>query len=225
VSGTDTSARASQLEGFMVRAGGARRIGASSWMVAAFLVSLALAAFALAVFGTGERGIVLALRVTARWCFVLFWPAYAGSALAKVGGPHFGVLARHSREFGLAFAAALFVHVGLVLWIIAIAADQRGPMLFFWAGVFCTYALALFSLPRLRERLGPFLWRTLCTLALEYIALAFAVDFIVEPLRAGGAGKYPPSYLPFAVALAGGAALRFVAFVRRQATPDKSGPA
>jgi hypothetical protein len=220
VSGTNTSARAPDFKDFAVRDGGSRPIGASSSMAAAFLVSLALAAIVLAIFGAGENGRALALRVTARWCFVLFWPAYAGGALAKLCGPRFGILARHGRDFGLAFAAALSVHIGLVLWIIAIAADQRGSMLFFWVGVFCTCALALFSIPRLRELLGPRLWRMLCTLALEYIALVFAVDFTVEPLHAGGAAKYPLSYLPFVVALAGGAALRLAAFVWRLVGED-----
>jgi hypothetical protein len=205
VSRTDTSAGAAELA------------GTTTWMAAAFLVSLALAAIVLGLFGAGEDGAVLALRVTARWCFLLFWPAYAGGALAKVCGPRFGVLARHGREFGLAFAAALIVHVGLVVWIIHIAADQRGSMTFFWVGVFCTYALALFSWPRLRELLGPLLWRILCTMALEYIALVFAVDFIVEPLHAAGTDKYPLTYLPFVVMLVGGAGLRLAAFARRRA--------
>lgn len=194
-------------------------------MAAAFFVCLALAAIVLAIFGTGGNGTALALRVTARWCFLLFWAAYAGGALAKFCGPRFAMLARNGREFGLAFAAALFVHVGLVLWLISISADQRSPMIFFWAGVLCTYALALFSLPRLRDALGPRLWRTLCTVALEYIALVFAADFILEPLQAGGPEKYPLSYLPFVAMLIGGAGLRLAAFVRRRAAPHKSKPA
>ncbi len=47
--------------------------------------------------------------------------------------------------------------------------------------------------------------------ALQYIALVFAVDFIVEPLQAGGADKYPLSYLPFVATLFGGVALRLAA--------------
>jgi hypothetical protein len=190
--------------------------GAATWVAAAFLVSLVLAATVLGIFGAGEDGTALALKVTARWCFLLFWLAYAGGALAKLSAPRFAGLARHGREFGLAFAAALLVHVALVVWIIHIAADQRGSMLFFWAGVFCTYALALFSLKRLREALGPRLWRVSMELAMNYIALVFAADFIVEPLHAGGADKYPLTYLPFAAMLLAGAALRLAAYAWRQ---------
>lgn len=108
-----------------------------------------------------------------------------------------------------------------VLWLIYVAADQRSPMLFFWAGVLCAYALALFSLPRLRDVLGQRLWRMACEGALQYIALVFAVDFIVEPLQASGADKYPLTYLPFAATLFGGVALRLGAQLRRQSAAGK----
>jgi hypothetical protein len=88
-------------------------------------------------------------------------------------------------------------------------------MLLFWAGVVCTYALALLSLPRLRSWLGPRAWRISCEGAMQYIALVFAVNFIVEPLKAKGPDKYPPSYLPFVIMLLGGAFLRLAALIRR----------
>ncbi len=197
-------------------------IGVLPWMAAGFLVSLAAAATVLAVAGAGEHGTALALRVTARWCFLLFWLAYAGSALTRFCGPRFAVLARRGREFGLAFAAALLVHVGLVLWLMDVAADQRAPMPLFWGGVVCTYTLALLSLPRLRSWLGPRAWRISCEGAMQYIALVFAVDFTVGPLVANGPDKYPLSYLPFGIMLLGGAFLRLVAQIRRQRTGEKA---
>lgn len=214
MSGTHIAARVPDLRFSPFRRLAAWLNGAPIWMATAFAVSLVLAAIVLAVFGAGETGSALALRVTARWCFVLFWPAYAGGALAKLCGPRFAVLARHGREFGLAFAAALSAHVGIVLWLMAIAADQRSPMLFFWAGVACTYALALFSLSRVRDWLGSRLWRFFTALAMHYVALVFAVDFVVEPLRASNADRYPLSYLPFAGVLLGGVLLRFAAQMR-----------
>jgi hypothetical protein len=222
MSGTDLTARASARRELANRQGGRRANSAPVWMAAAFFISLALAAIVLAKFGAGEHGITQALRATARWCFVLFCLAYAGGALAKSCGPRFAVLARHGREFGLAFAAALSVHVALVLWLIRIAADPQGAMLFFWAGVFCTYALALFSLPRLRDLLGERLWRIGCELALQYIALVFADDFIFEPLQGGGPDKYPLSYLPFVILLIGGVGLRLAGFIWRPRAAGQS---
>jgi hypothetical protein len=205
------SADAQEREGFVVRAIGLLPVTASSWMGAAFLTALALAAIVLFVFGAGERGTIKALSVTARWSFLLFWLAYAGGAMARLFGPSLGGLARRGREFGLAFASAQLVHVGLILWLIRIAAEPRGAMVFFWGGIFCTYLLALFSLPRLREALGQPVWRTFQVIALEYIALVFAADFIFDPLQPG-LGKYPLTYLPFAFMLVAGVGLRMAAY-------------
>jgi hypothetical protein len=183
-------------------------------VAAAFLVAFALTAVVLAVFGTGARGTELALQTTARWSFVLFWLAYIGGAAADLFGPYFDELARHRREFGLAFASAQLVHVGMVLWFFRIATEPVGAMIFFWAGIVCTYLLALFSWTRLRDALGPRLWRISRTLMIEYIALVFAVDFILDPLQTDGLSGYPPTYLPFALMLVGGAGLRLAAFAR-----------
>ena len=197
-------------------------IGVLPWIAAGFLVSLAVTAAILAVAGAGEPGTALALRVTARWCFLLFWPAYAGNALARFCGAHLAVLARRGREFGLAFAAALSVHVGLVLWLMYVAAGQRAPMLLFWGGVVCTYTLALLSLAPIRSWLGPRAWRIACEGAMQYIALVFAVDFIAEPLMANGPDKYPLTYLPFVIMLLGGAFLRLVGQIPRQRKAEKA---
>jgi hypothetical protein len=61
-------------------------------MAAAFLVSLALAAIVLAIADAGEHGRALALRLTARWCFLLFWPAYTASALTRLCRLRFAIL-------------------------------------------------------------------------------------------------------------------------------------
>jgi hypothetical protein len=200
-------------------ASGARWVGGwptstLSWMVAAFLIAGASAAVVLAIFGAGERGTTIALRLTARWSFVLFWFAYTGGAMARLLGSHLVGLARRGRDFGLAFASAQGVHVGLVLWLFYLAPGANGGMVFFWIGILCTYLLALFSLPRLREALGPRLWRISCIIAMEYIALVFFVDFVRNPLQGNGLNNYPVSYLPFALMLVGGVFLRVVSLAR-----------
>jgi hypothetical protein len=141
-----------------------------------------------------------------------FLAAYVGSAMALVFGQRFDGLARRGRELGLAFASAQLVHVGLVLWLYYMAVGPGGAMVFFWLGILCTYLLALFSLPWLQSLLGPRLWRLFRTITLEYIALAFATDFILGPLHARGFDKFPPTYLPFVLMLIGGAGLRIAAF-------------
>lgn len=196
---------------------------APSWMAAGFVVASLLAALALSLFGLGERGTGIALRLTARWSFLLFWLAYAGSAMAKLFGPRFGGLARRGRDFGLTYASAQVVHVGLVLWILYLAPGKNGGMLFFWVGILCTYLLALFSLPGFRETLGPRLWRMFRTVALEYIALVFAADFILGPLQAATRpGEYPLlTYAPFALMLVAGAGLRLASVARYRLPPKR----
>jgi hypothetical protein len=185
------------------------------WLVvSSFFIALASVATVLVFFGPGTRGTMLGLQVTGRWSFLLFWFAYAGSATATLFGPRFAGLARRGRDLGLGFASAQLVHVGLVLWLYHIATEPIGAMIFFWVGVLCTYLLTIFSLPQLRDALGLRVWRISRTIALEYIALVFASDFIFLPLHAGY-DKYPPSYLPFAFMLVSGVSLRFAAFVQR----------
>jgi hypothetical protein len=211
------SADLPQKHSFEHRFFGWRPTTTLSWMVAAFIIAAALATAVLMVFGVGERGTAIALRATARWSFLLFWPAYTGSALARLFGDRFARIARRARDFGLAFAAAQLVHVGLVVWIVYQAPASNG-MAFFWVGIVCTYLLALLSLQQLQATLGPRLWRTLRTAAMEYIALVFAADFILLPLQANGHGKSVLSYLPFALLLIGGTALRVAVNVPRQFT-------
>jgi hypothetical protein len=136
--------------------------------------------------------------------------------MARLFGPRFAGLARRGRDFGLSFAAAQVIHVGLVIWLFYLAPGSNGGMVFFWVGILCTYLLALISLPRIRDSVGPRLWPTLRTAATEYIALAFAADFILGPLQTNKLGTHPLTYLPFALLLLGGGGLRVTAYVRQQ---------
>jgi hypothetical protein len=191
-----------------------------SWMLAGFLIAVAAVVIGVAFFGEAGARITLALRWTGRWSFLLFWLAYVGSAMATLFGPRFAGLARHGRELGLSFASAHLVHVGLILWLYHIATEPIGAMVFFWGAVLCTYFLVLFSLPTLQSALGLRLWRICRTIALEYIALAFAEDFIFGPLHSG----FSRSKLLFAIMLISGVILRFAAFVRRMTDSESSHP-
>ena len=104
------------------------------WMIGAFGGGLALAMAVLAGYGTGPDGLKLGLRVTARWSFLFFWLSYAGGAMAILFGPAFAGLARQARALGLAFATALQVHIGLVVWLGVVIGQiplQGGILLFF----------------------------------------------------------------------------------------------
>jgi hypothetical protein len=69
-------------------------------MAASFLVGLVIVLAIRMGAGPGER-VDMALRATARWSFLLFWLASAGSALATLFGSRFQALAhRASLAFG-----------------------------------------------------------------------------------------------------------------------------
>jgi hypothetical protein len=184
------------------------------WMCLAFFVALALAVSVIAIFGIGERGIHTALLATARFQFLLFWPAYAGSALVSLFGPTFQPLKRYAREFGLAFSSALLVHLGVVglLCLVGIAPSARTFILFGIAAALA-YLLLLFSIPQLRLALGAKYWGLLSVVGMNYIAYAFFVDFRKEPFQGGL--KHIVEYLPFAALAVVGPSLRLAAFAQR----------
>ena len=109
------------------------------WMIGAFGGALALAVAVLAGYGTGPDGLRQGVRFTARWSFLFFWLSYAGGAMAILFGPAFAGLARRARALGLAFAAALQVHIGLVVWLGVVIGQiplQGGLLWFFLVALF-----------------------------------------------------------------------------------------
>jgi hypothetical protein len=191
------------------------------WMGSAFGVALGLAVWVLAIKGVDTESLVLALRVTARWSFLPFWIAYSGGAMAVLFGPVFKPLAVRGREFGLAYAAAQLVHLGLVVWLFQIA--SRPPLsglllVFFSVGLFWTYLLALFSFGGLSKLLGSAGWQTLRVVGLNFIMLAFARDFVPTALH--GTENYGGwrlvQYAPFAALCVAGPLLVLAATARRE---------
>jgi hypothetical protein len=180
------------------------------WIASGFLSALGLAGLVIATFGAGERGASLALQATGRLAFFFFWLAYSGGALNALFGSVFDPLKRRGRVFGLAFAAVQLVHIGLVGWLCIIgAAPALGTFVFFGIAVFWTGLLALFSF----VPLGPAGWWVLRVVGLNYIAYAFAVDFLRSPIFSDV--KHLVGYLPFAILSVAGPMLRLAAYLRR----------
>ena len=186
------------------------------WMGVAFGVAFAFAGAVFAIMGIDTRSIGLALRVTARWSFLLFWMAYAGGAMAVLYPQALAPLARCGREFGLAFAAAHLVHIGLVVWLCWMSNRLDR----------CSFSSRLGSC-------GPIYWRPCPSarfrgpldrdvgvwcefLGLNYILLAFGYDFVLPVIRPEH-HEFGPSigYIPFAVMSFAAPLLRFAAATRR----------
>lgn len=195
---------------------GARPAPLTWWLALPVAAEIALAAAVLALFGADDRGIRAALLTTARLAFLLFLPAYLGDALATLFGPAFDKLRRLGREFGLAFAAALAVHLGLVAWLCAIGdIPPIRTFVVFGVAALCVYGLALFSVRRLQHWLGPRVWAALRFLAMNYIAAAFADDFL--RIAPSFALDYLLVYSPFALLAIAAPALYFAALAKRWA--------
>lgn len=187
-----------------------------SWMAGSFIVALAAAAIMVKIVGADERGIDDALLLTGRISFLLFLPAYAGSAAAALFGPAFAAVKRHGRHFGLAFASAHVVHLGLVAWLCyAGAAPPAASFVFFGIAAAWAYLLAIVSAQTFQKAVGHRGWQLIKLIGLNYIAAAFAADFMRAPPDADA--KYLLGYLPFIMLAAGGFALRIIAWAARGA--------
>jgi hypothetical protein len=174
------------------------------WMAVAFAIALGLTTAVLAVNGTAPDSLRAALRLTGRWSFLVFWLAYAGGAIAALSGSALARLAGRGRDFGLAYASAQSVHLGLVIWLFLIT--LRPPLMgktlvLFTLGMILTYTLAVFSVGGMSTVLGSRGWRALRVVGLNYILFAFAVDFV--PVAVRGTSHYGiqrlVEYTPFAV--------------------------
>jgi len=198
---------------------GPSRPSALVWMGLAFGAALAIAASVLAHWGLGKSGVEVALRMTARLGFLLFWPGYVSGALVALFGPRFKPLQRRARELGLAFAAVLMVHLGLIGWLCWIgAAPSLRTFAIFGLGVMWVGLLALFSIEGFGRALGSKGWWVLRNIGMNYIAFDFALDFL-KP-------QHQPTllhlveYLPFAMLAVLGPALRLLAWLKRLAPPS-----
>ena len=196
-----------------------RRDPAWVWIIGAFGGALALAVAVLA-----------ALRNRARWhrdggahhralVVSFLWLSYTGGAMAILFGPAFAGLARQARALGLAFATALQVHIGLVVWL-GVVIDQiplqGGVLWFFLLGLFFTYLLVLLSFGIGIRNLGR-LWRPVLFLATTYILIAFGRDFVPGALdRKSLHWLYAAEYVPFALLSLIAIPLRLAASVRQR---------
>ncbi len=196
-----------------------RRPKTTEWMGVAFVVALALVLLIIHLVADPKEQLSLALRMTARWSFLWFWLASAGSALATLFGSTFQSLAQRGRDFGLAFASAHLVHLGLVGWMLYRSGTpfpQSVPLLF-GIGVIWVYLLALLSIRSLSAMLAPRIWRAVRIVGIEYITLAFLVDFAKNPFEHGL--RHLVAYWPFLILTVAGPLLRLAAAAKRLSHP------
>jgi hypothetical protein len=196
-----------------------RRDPASVWMIGALGGGIAIAVAVLAGYGTGPDGLRLGVRVLARWSFLFFWLSYAGGAMAILFGPAFAGLARRARVFGLAFATAIQVHIGLVIWLGVVIGQiplRGGVLWLFLVALFFADLLALLSFGTAMRNLGRLRW-PLLLLGTTYILYAFGTDFVPGALdQKTQHWLYAAEYVPFALLSLIAIPLRLGAFLRQR---------
>jgi hypothetical protein len=182
-----------------------------------------LATIILITRGAGVHGTQTALAATARVSFLWFWAAYVGGALTILFAPAFLLLKQQGRELGLAFAAALLVHLMLVSWLCWIGAvPGAGVFMFFGTAAGFTFLLAVFSFGNLHEVLGAKWWHLLRLIGMNFILYAFLTDFMQNPLHGGV--KHVVEYLPFVVMGVAAPLLRVAAWgIGPRITPHLTG--
>jgi len=152
------------------------------WMGTALGIALAMTAIVLGLHGPDNKGVRLALELTARWSFLLFFMAYAGNAMATLFG--WTGLKGRGREFGLSFASAHLIHIGLVVWLGMILGRvplSGGLLLFFLIALFWTYLLAGLSFGGVKA-LGS-VWPPLRFIGMNFILIAFGRDFVLPVIH------------------------------------------
>lgn len=188
---------------------GWRLFGLVSFGVSGMVVALLLAA------GTGEGGLRMIVRATARTSVTLFLLAFAASSLRRFRrSPLTAWLLRNRRYLGVSFALSHFLHL---IGIVALAV--RFPHPFYeesvsvvaiggggLAYVFIA-AMAATSFDRTAAWLGQRRWKILHTVGGYYIWAVFAQSYVLRAFEF-------PFYGPMALAVLGALGLRVAARLR-----------
>src|SRR5262249_38126638 len=124
--------------------------------------------------------------------------AYLGGALRALFGRRFEPLSQRGREFGLAFASALLVHLGLVARLYLTGnAPSIETLLIFGPAAAGIYILVLLSIGPMQRGIARWPVRIVRTLVLNYVAYVFVLDFLRYPLL--DSREHIIVYLPFAI--------------------------
>ena len=184
----------------------------------AFCAAALLAAAALFIFGTDTTGLDRSLQSSALLAFILFWPAYAGSALKTLFGSAFEPVSWRGRDFSLAFASAQLVSTGLFLWLWQVSSQTpfvHPRFVFFAIGLVSTCVIAAISFRGPAHAIGQSCYRVLRGLGMETISFAFLFGFLSHPLH--GNIRSLIVYVPLATVSIAGTLLRFGAWASRGA--------
>jgi len=168
----------------------------------------------LAVAGTGEGGVRMLIRATARstaFCFLL---AFAARPLRQVWRSDAAkALLRERRYVGVGAAFSHFLHMLGIIWLARAWPEsyQPDPVTLVGGGLgfVFLYAMALTSTDAAVARLGRTWWQRLHRTGAWYVAFIFLISFVPEP-----GGSWSAIYVVFFGAFLAVTVLRGFVFVR-----------
>jgi sulfoxide reductase heme-binding subunit YedZ len=178
--------------------GGPRLVGIAS------LLLLAMSVLILELAGTGEAGLRMLVRATARTSLALFGAAFAASSLRILWRtPATGWLLRQRRYLGLSFAVSHALHalaIGALALVLGDAFEVSGATVIFGGGAYGMIALmAATSSDRAVAWLGRRRWHRLHRVGVYWIWFIFANSYTARGIMATTSGRESLAYLPVAL--------------------------
>lgn len=172
------------------------------------------AALAVAVTPAGEAAGAV-IRWTARTSLVLLLAAYVARPLVQLRpSPQAKALLARRKWIGLGFAASHGFHLAGIVWLASLDWDAfvaaRGPTTIVASATFVAIGLmTVTSIDRVKRAMAPRTWRRLHWTGLQLAWLVFAATYF-------GAAAGDPAYLLPAALVAGAAAIRIAAWMRKR---------
>jgi sulfoxide reductase heme-binding subunit YedZ len=195
--------------------GGRTSVGPRGWPIVgwATLGLLVMCGLLLALEGSGEQGLRVVIRATARTSVAFFSAAFGASALRRFrSGPATAWLLANRRYLGVSFAVSHLLHLAAIVALVRAVPEARPNSVTLVAGglgYLFVVLMAATSFDRTAAWLGPRRWRLLHLTGGWYLWLIFFQSYAPRAVQS-------PAYLPLAALLVAVAALRGAAAVRRR---------
>ena len=189
----------------------------SGWRLVLGIVSATalLVASLIAIYGTGEPGIRLWLKVTGRIDTIPFAAAFVASPLHQILPSTFSAwLVKNRRFLGISFALQhLLLHLPAVIWFLAIATLPQAQIAIAGLAYVLIATMLITSFETPARWLGHQRWKILHKTGLFYVMFVFIATFLPK------VPNNPTTYVPFVILLLAAVILRIFAFIRRKFLP------
>ena len=173
---------------------------------------LAMCATLLLAYGTGENGLRVVIRATARTSLVLFTAAYVASSLRRfLRSEATRWLLTNRRYVGLSYAVSHTLHLVAIGALAQISPQfETAPLTLVFGGLAYAflYAMALTSSDRAVAAMGTASWRRLHRTGMHYNWFLFAQSYLPR------AFAEPGLYTGLAAVVVAGAGVRIAAYAR-----------